>query len=245
MFELYRSKLHPECDFLWQRPRRGHVFYSDDYWYEKTRVGHNPLETFMRRLAEEANLMNKQYTNHSIRATCISNLDRFGFEARHITAISSHKSESTIKEYSVKCPENKKREMFQALSTTLHGHQSPSAGSVPAQHKQPTSTITSPEQNTNTAPDLPDFQTVDLFQLDDKDNELLAQILTQTEKDLLEMDQKQNQQNNQPQPQHQIQQTNQPQPQQTNEPQTEINQQNKTLNTTDNKTQKENTDQVL
>ena len=69
----------------------------------------------MKHLCEEANLVGKNYTNHSIRATCISRLDNSGFEARHITALSGHKAESTVKEYAVQCPENKKKEMFNAL----------------------------------------------------------------------------------------------------------------------------------
>ena len=56
------------------------------------------------------------YTNHSIHATVISTLDNAGFEGRHIIQLSSHKSEATIKEYSAKCLDNKRKEMFQSLS---------------------------------------------------------------------------------------------------------------------------------
>ena len=60
-----------------------------------------------------------EYTNHSIRATCIGQLDKGGFKERHITAISSHKNESTICTYSTKCPEGKKHEMYKHLVQTL------------------------------------------------------------------------------------------------------------------------------
>ena len=69
----------------------------------------------MKGLSERAKL-SKNYTNHCIRSTCITNLDDSGFEARHITAVSGHKSETTIKNYSVKCPDKKKRQMSDALS---------------------------------------------------------------------------------------------------------------------------------
>ena len=59
------------------------------------------------------------YTNHSIRATVITTLDRQGFEAHHIIQLSSHKSESTVKEYSTKCPENKRKEMFDSLTNAM------------------------------------------------------------------------------------------------------------------------------
>ena len=53
--------------------------------------------TLIKNLIKDANLDNKKYTNHSIRATVIGSLDDEGFEACHTTAISSHKNENTIK----------------------------------------------------------------------------------------------------------------------------------------------------
>ena len=76
------------------------------------------LVKFMQNLSNYAGL-SEVYTNHSIRKTCTQTLDDHDFEARHITALSSHKSESTIKEYATKCSESKKREMFEILSSTI------------------------------------------------------------------------------------------------------------------------------
>ena len=118
-FEMYTSKLDPSWEYLWQWPRSGRVNYIDNYWYESRCVGHNTLETFMKILAKEANLTSRIYTNHSIRSTCISRLDESGFEAHHITVLTSHKSESTIREYSVCCPENKRKQMFNALASPM------------------------------------------------------------------------------------------------------------------------------
>ena len=125
-YQLYTSKLDPRCDYIWQKPKEN-VTYSDPVWYEPRRVGHNPLETFMKTLSKDAKLSSNRYTNHSIRSTCIARLDNNGFEARHITAISSHKSESTIREYSVKCPENKRKEMFDALAQDIKQPKIPSS----------------------------------------------------------------------------------------------------------------------
>ena len=119
MFRFYTSKLHPACHFLWQKPCQGEVFYADTEWYERRRVGHHTLESLMKTLINNASLECKMYTNHSIRATVIGMLDDKGFEARHITAISSHKNESTIKTYSKKCPEEKKKEMYDALNEQI------------------------------------------------------------------------------------------------------------------------------
>ena len=180
IFELYLSKLDPRCNYLWQRPKQK-VNYVDTTWFEARRIGHNPLETFMKQLSEEANLANKGYTNHSIRGTCIGKLDRSGFEARHITAISSHKSESTIREYSTKCPENKRKEMFNALAEDI----------IPPKIPKQDGQVLVPNQNTlniaiPTTSDTPklNLSDMDLLELDTTDDQLLVDILTQTEKNL-------------------------------------------------------------
>ena len=193
---LYVSKLHDGIPYLWQRPRPGPVNYVDERWYQCSRMGHNPIETFMKKLSEEANL-ESSYTNHSIRATCISKLDTHGFEARHITAISSHKSESTIREYSVKCPENKRKQMFDALAQNFQTIKKPKV--------EPASTVTnirsdnallplhdstntSNQNNANndTLPDADNMQLLNFDPLNDKD---LYDFVTQTEKALQNLEQ--------------------------------------------------------
>ena len=69
----------------------------DTEWYNKSRVGHDPLDHFMKFLYKDVKLSRNNYTNHSIYAIVITNLDKEGFEARHIIAVTGHKSESTIK----------------------------------------------------------------------------------------------------------------------------------------------------
>ena len=113
IYQFYLSKLNKGCDKLFQKPKK-EVHYTDEEWFER-----RGLELFMKTLMTDAKLTNKEYTNHSIRSTVVSNLDRSGFEARHITTISGHKSEATIKEYSVKCPDVKKREMCDALAGSI------------------------------------------------------------------------------------------------------------------------------
>ena len=130
----------------------------------------------MKFLIKYAKLDGKEYTNHSIRAMCIGSLDSAGFEARHIMAISSHKNETTIRQYSTKCPENKKKEMYQHLADNLLP--------VPAEtvSAPPTSTIEWQElrdiTNKNydkTNVDLP--PNFDLVPFDTDDDDLLNQYL--------------------------------------------------------------------
>ena len=104
---------------MWQRPKMGRLHYTDNVWYDHQRVGHDPLERYMKYLAKEAELSTQIYTNHSIRATCITLLDRAQFESRHIIQITGHRSENTIKQYARKCPPKKKKEMSNVLADIL------------------------------------------------------------------------------------------------------------------------------
>ena len=155
-------------------------------------MGHNPLETFMKTLSKDAKLSSNGYTNHSIRSTCIARLDNNGFEARHITAISSHKSESTIREYSVKCPENKRKEMFDALAQDIKQPKIPKLITNVPIPDQNAKAMTSDNDTLNitipTASDVPNFSNIDLLEMDNTDDQLLVDILTQTEKTLTNND---------------------------------------------------------
>ena len=52
----------------------------------------------MKCLSKEA-VLSKIYTNHSIPATAVTILDKCEYEARHIMAVSGHKSELSIRSY--------------------------------------------------------------------------------------------------------------------------------------------------
>ena len=101
------SKINRDYGPLWQKPIQGRIAYTDDIWYNKLRVGHDPLERFLRHLSEELNLSQDDYTN-CVRATLLENLDENGSEARHIIAMSGHRSESSIKKHARKCPPKKR-----------------------------------------------------------------------------------------------------------------------------------------
>ena len=60
-------------------------------WYDRAALGKNTLGSVMKILSEKA-VLNKVYTNHCLRATCVTTFDQQGFEARHIMAVSGHKS---------------------------------------------------------------------------------------------------------------------------------------------------------
>ena len=117
-FELYISKLNPLRADLFQRPKKS-IKYESSEWYDNQVIGRDPLNNMMKELSIEAEL-SKHYTNHSIRVTCLTKLDEAGFEIRHIQAVSGHKSEESIKSYSKKCPDNKKKQMAEALGAAFN-----------------------------------------------------------------------------------------------------------------------------
>ena len=162
LFKLYLSKLNPKIKDLWQKPRI-RVNYVDEEWYEPRHLRRDHLERFMKLSLAESVKLSQEYTNHSIRATVISSLDAAGFKGRHIIQISSHKSETSIKEYSTKCPENKKREMYESLSVAI----APKSKKIKAQN----ATVSANPQVEDVKLDLASF---DLEPFDTIDDELLA-----------------------------------------------------------------------
>ena len=124
-FEKYISKLNPNQEALWQRPvsteNKGTVgtfIDSDEVWYMDFPVGKNTLSGMMSKISSQANL-SKKYSNHSIRATCITLLDKADIEARHIMRTSGHPSESSIRSCAHRPGNKKKRDMSATLSSAI------------------------------------------------------------------------------------------------------------------------------
>ena len=115
-FELYIKHLNPLNEYLFQREKTKGIFdCSQDVRYDNMVVGERSLGEKMKKISKDANL-SKTYTNPSIRATAVTILDRSGFEARHIMAVSGHKNESSIRSY-CKTDMSTKKEMLASLST--------------------------------------------------------------------------------------------------------------------------------
>ena len=110
-------------------------------------MGAHTLDNFMKTMSKKADL-SKMYTNHCIRNTVITALDSKRFEAHHITAVPGHKSENTIKSYSTKCSNIKKRQISDALSSVLVRCEMPPPTSKKFKQAQ-TSTVFVPPAGTN------------------------------------------------------------------------------------------------
>ena len=116
-FKLYLSKLNPALNELFQRLKSAFSFNPNgDVWYDAQVIGKKFLEKFMKTISEDAGL-SQTYTNHCIRATCITNLDNSGKEARHIMALTGHKSADSIRSYA-RTSIGQKRAMSKVLLDT-------------------------------------------------------------------------------------------------------------------------------
>ena len=147
----------------------------------------------MKYLCKDVRLPN-EYTNHSIRATVITNLSNCGYEARHIIAVTGHKSESTVKQYATRCPDTKKRQMCDSLANKLNPSK---IVKCEASTSAPQNTVANTDFSTINFGDM-DFK---LQQLpDDPEDNLLSQILDDIEKEQQKQNQPNQQNNNQTQP---------------------------------------------
>lgn len=70
----------------------------------------------MTQISESANLSAK-YTNHCVRATCITVLNESGFEARQIVTVSGHRNEQSVQTYVRDTSTAQKRSMSASLSS--------------------------------------------------------------------------------------------------------------------------------
>ena len=112
-FTTYLSKLHPDCDRLWQYPRDSYCDL-DTVWYANKPIGKNTLCSFMSTLSKRCNL-SETYTNHCIRATGATILTRSKFASAQIMSVTGHKSVSSLAVYQ-RVSNIEKLQMSHALS---------------------------------------------------------------------------------------------------------------------------------
>lgn len=90
----------------------------NDIWYCNARVGVKTLGNMMSEISKKCEL-SQRYTNHSLRATAMSVLDDAGYQGRHIIRISGHKREESVKSYSHKLTNSRKRTMSDAVRNAI------------------------------------------------------------------------------------------------------------------------------
>jgi hypothetical protein len=81
-------------------------------------LGVHSIGGFMKQISKMAKLAHT-YTNHSVRATHITILDEAGHEARHIMRTTGHKNEASIRSYSHRLSDKKKRDISSTIAASI------------------------------------------------------------------------------------------------------------------------------
>lgn len=89
--------LNPGEEALFQRPKRKFCF-SDEIWFDRSPLGVNTLGNMMKEISLAAKL-SQIYTNHSVRSTSVTLLDRAGVPVHRIMQVSGHRNESSVRVY--------------------------------------------------------------------------------------------------------------------------------------------------
>ena len=116
IFDIYLGLLHPDCESLFQRPRRPSKHFNlnvDSELFEPSKVGKNMVGTMMKRLCKTLGL--PEYTNHCLRSTGIVLLKEQGFGDREIMRLSGHRQASSLEHYDPSNSVEKKAKMAASL----------------------------------------------------------------------------------------------------------------------------------
>ena len=126
--KLYLSKLNGDCDRFYQKAKCNKKFdpKRDDVWFTVNPIGINTLGNFMKKISKRLAL-SVTYTNHCIRATCVTEMTRAGYEARQIMKVTGHKSAESLKSYDHDNCSATKRDISSLLSV---GMKTPSVASA-------------------------------------------------------------------------------------------------------------------
>ena len=115
--EVFLTKLNPQCDALFQYPKKNWR-PSDKVWYENRPLGKNKSSSLMKEISAEAGL-SRTYTNHSVRATAITLWANAGLTYREIMAISGHRNEASLRSYHNQPSVNQLRKCSDVLTVAL------------------------------------------------------------------------------------------------------------------------------
>ena len=96
--KMLLEKTNPDLDRLFQRVHPS-FHPSHQFWFIKAPLGHNLIGQMMARISEAASL-SKRYTNHCLRATCITTLLKAGFNTQQVCEVSGHKNVASLQSYS-------------------------------------------------------------------------------------------------------------------------------------------------
>ena len=139
-FKKYMSKLNPDLDRLWQRPRKNAPVSDLEPWYTAQPCGKNTLAKMMKVISKSAKL-STVYTNHSVRAAAITTLSNAGIETRQIMHVTKHRNAMSLHSYNSDNSTIQKKELSRILQRPSSSSYPPSASAV-TEPRTSTSAIT-------------------------------------------------------------------------------------------------------
>ena len=109
---------HPKVDRLFQRANV-HRKKQDDPYFVAAPLGKDSVGKFMSKISEKANL-SRRYTNHSVRASCVTVLQSENVGDRHIASVTMHRNISSLVSYG-RPSDRQKSDMARAMDKSLVG----------------------------------------------------------------------------------------------------------------------------
>ena len=113
-FKQYISKLHPECQRLFQYGGRK----SESCWFDNKPVGKNAMAIIMQTISKSA-VLSTVYTCHSVRASTITHFYRAGVPVEKIQKITQHKNPSSLKAYVDDLSTTQKKDVCKVMDNML------------------------------------------------------------------------------------------------------------------------------
>ena len=141
-FELYISKLHPNCNDFFQLPKADP---SDEIWYYGRPVGANKIGTFMQEISKASGL-SRIYTNHCVRATAVTVLCNAGVEENDVICVSGHKNVQSLAPYRQSVSDSKRKSMSNCLASFGRSSSEGNKENVPPLPVNVTTTTTQAQQ---------------------------------------------------------------------------------------------------
>ena len=149
--ESLLKHLHPNLDTVFQRPREICAKFNvqnDEVWYYNSPIGVNTFGNLLKTMSKAAGII-PYLTNHSIRATSVTVLSDSNVEARHIKAVTGHKSDNSIESYNTRASFQQKENMSNILSRFVAGNQQNQCSSTNTISVNPASyTVQKADENT-------------------------------------------------------------------------------------------------
>ena len=123
--ENFLKHLNPKLDCLLQWPRELSGIFkpeNETVWYCNSPVGESTLANMMKTMSTAAGIT-PHLTNHCVTATAVTVLSDHNVEARHIKAVTGHKSDSLIESYNARASFHQKENMSNILSGFVSGEE--------------------------------------------------------------------------------------------------------------------------